>query len=329
MTAGSIQGSDDAVVRSLPATEERPQVVYRVAGDSYLMVEYGDFVLDLALRLRVHSLAGAIESMALPGIVEAVPGVRSLLIHYDCVDLRLPELVEILSAVEDALPPADDMVVESRLVRLPLTCRDKWTAEAVAKYMESIRADAPYVPDNVEFIARCNGLAGPFEVEEYVLATEHMVMGLGDVYLGAPCAVPLDPRRRLIVPKYNPTRTWTPEGAVGIGGAYLCIYPMESPGGYQLFGRTLPIWNTAQSTPDFQEAPWLLRFFDRIQFFPVGEDELETLRRDMREGDYTVEIENGSFVMAEYRDFLDEVSDEATAFRQKQHAAAVDATIGY
>ena len=55
-----------------------------------------------------------------------------------------------------------------------------------------------------------------------------------DVYLGAPCAVPVDPRHRLVVPKYNPARTVTPEGAVGIGGSYMCIYPMESPGGYQL-----------------------------------------------------------------------------------------------
>ena len=44
----------------------------------------------------------------------------------------------------------------------------------------------------------------------------------------------MDPRHRLVVPKYNPARTVTPEGAIGIGGAYMCIYPMESPGGYQL-----------------------------------------------------------------------------------------------
>ena len=61
-----------------------------------------------------------------------------------------------------------------------------------------------------------------------------------DVYLGAPCAVPVDPRHRLVVPKYNPARTVTPEGAIGIGGAYMCIYPMESPGGYQLVRHKLP-----------------------------------------------------------------------------------------
>ncbi len=56
-------------------------------------------------------------------------------------------------------------------------------------------------------------------------------MGLGDVYLGAPVATPLDPRQRLVTTKYNPARTWTPENAVGIGGAYMCVYGMEGPGG--------------------------------------------------------------------------------------------------
>ena len=64
----------------------------------------------------------------------------------------------------------------------------------------------------------------------------YLVMGLGDVYLGAPVATPLDPRHRLVTTKYNPARTWTPENAVGIGGAYLCVYGMEGPGGYQFVG---------------------------------------------------------------------------------------------
>ncbi|VFS90857.1 Allophanate hydrolase subunit 2 [Kluyvera cryocrescens] len=63
------------------------------------------------------------------------------------------------------------------------------------------------------------------------------------MYLGAPCAVPIDPRHRLLSSKYNPARTFTAEGTVGIGGMYMCIYGMDSPGGYQLVGRTLPIWN--------------------------------------------------------------------------------------
>ena len=77
-----------------------------------------------------------------------------------------------------------------------------------------------------------------------VFDASYLVLGLGDVYLGAPVATPLDPRHRLVTTKYNPARTWTPENAVGIGGAYLCVYGMEGPGGYQFVGRTIQMWNT-------------------------------------------------------------------------------------
>jgi Carboxyltransferase domain, subdomain C and D len=72
-------------------------------------------------------------------------------------------------------------------------------------------------------------------------------------------------RHRLVVPKYNPARTFTEEGTVGIGGCYMCIYPMDSPGGYQLVGRTLPIWNTyGRAGPFTPSTPWLLRIFDQV-----------------------------------------------------------------
>lgn len=324
-----MEQTSPAIIGTLSAEGQRPSVVYRLAGDSYLLVEYGEIVLDLHLRFRIHSLELAIREMQIDAILETAPGVRSLLVRYDCVRLHSQDLVALLCRLEEDLPSAKEMVVPSRLVHLPIACHDKWTLAAVQQYMESVRAEAPYVPDNMEFIARSNGLTGTDEVEEYVLATQHLVIGLGDVYLGAPCAVPLDPRRRLVVPKYNPARTWTPEGAVGIGGAYLCIYPMESPGGYQLFGRTLPIWNTTQSTPDFAEAPWLLRTFDRIQFEAVDEDELETLRAAMLRGEYGVAIEDGTFSVAAYAAFLEEVGEGATAFRERQSEAVVGATAGY
>lgn len=91
---------------------------------------------------------------------------------------------------------------------------------------------APYLPDNIEFIRRINGLESRDMVRESIFGTSYLVLGLGDVYLGAPCAVPVDPRHRLLTSKYNPARTYTAEGSVGIGGVYMCIYGMDSPGGY-------------------------------------------------------------------------------------------------
>src|SRR5690606_11240731 len=127
---------------------------------------------------------------------------------------------------------------------------------------------------NLEFIRRINGLADIEAVKDIVFAASYLVMGLGDVYLGAPVATPLDPRHRLVTTKYNPARTWTAENSVGIGGAYLCVYGMEGPGGYQFVGRTLQMWNRYRKTEAFTQ-PWLLRFFDQIRFYPVSAQELE------------------------------------------------------
>ena len=88
-------------------------------------------------------------------------------------------------------------------------------------------------------------------MKNIIFNATYLVYGLGDVYLGAPVATPLDPRHRLVTTKYNPARTWTPENAVGIGGAYMCVYGMEGPGGYQFFGRTLQMWNRNHKTKEF------------------------------------------------------------------------------
>ena len=123
------------------------------------------------------------------------------------------------------------------------------------------------------------------DVRDAVFDAEYLVLGLGDVYLGAPVAVPLDPRHRLVTTKYNPARTWTPSDAVGIGGKYLCVYGMESPGGYQLIGRTVPIWSGYRQHRPFDEGtPWMFRFFDRIVWEPVAPEQLREYREQARRG---------------------------------------------
>ena len=118
-----------------------------------------------------------------------------------------------------------------------------------------MRDDAPWRPWNIEFIRRINGLDSVDDVYRTVFDASYLVLGLGDVYLGAPVATPLDPRHRLVTTKYNPARTWTAENSVGIGGAYLCIYGMEGPGGYQFVGRTVQVWNRFRRGGLFEREP--------------------------------------------------------------------------
>ncbi len=297
-------------------------VTYRIAGDKNLLVEYGPLVLDLELRLRVHALMQWLEARHLEGIVDLTPGIRSLQIHYDNRVLPLPVLMAALARAEDELPPPDAMEVPSRIVHLPLSWDDPATRLAIDKYMAGVRKDAPWCPSNIEFIRRINGLDSVDDVLRTVFDASYLVLGLGDVYLGAPVATPLDPRHRLVTTKYNPARTWTPENAVGIGGAYLCVYGMEGPGGYQFVGRTLQMWNRWRQTAEFTDGkPWLLRFFDQVRFFPVSTSELQTIRADFLHGRYRLQITESRFRAADYRAFLADNAGSVAAFRSRQQRA--------
>ncbi len=232
-----------AVSMDDPVLRRSGLVTVRADGDRYLLVEYGPMMLDLNLRIRVHALETLLRAAQLTGIIDITAGVRSLQIHYD-TRISREELLAALDDCEKRIPDQDDIVVPSRVVHLPLSWEDPATLLAIQKYMQSVRADAPWCPSNIEFIRRINGLSSVEDVRRIVFDANYLVLGLGDVYLGAPVATPTDPRHRLVTTKYNPARTWTPENAVGIGGAYMCVYGMEGPGGYQFVGRTVQVWST-------------------------------------------------------------------------------------
>ncbi len=297
-------------------------MVYRGSGDSYILVEYGPIVLDLNLRFRIHALMQWMQGNQLPGIIDLTPGIRSLQVHFDTRKIHLKDLLAVLLAAERELPLADEMEVPTRIVHMPLSWEDESTLLAIQKYMQSVRADAPWCPSNLEFIRRVNGLESIEDVKKIVFDASYLVLGLGDVYLGAPVAVPIDPRHRLVTTKYNPARTWTPENAVGIGGAYLCIYGMEGPGGYQFVGRTVQVWNRFHVTKNFEAGkPWLLRFFDQIRFYPVSAEQLLRHREDFLAGKFNLAIEEETFRLSEYHAFLNQIAPEAAAFKAEQQAA--------
>ncbi|MER6079836.1 5-oxoprolinase/urea amidolyase family protein [Streptomyces sp. NPDC001833] len=297
-------------------------VTYRRSGDDNLLVEFGPMQLDLALRMRVHALMEAVTAADLAGVRDLTPGIRSLQVQTDPAALPQSELLATVREIVASLPPTDELVVPSRTVHLPLSWDDPATREAIDRYMAGVRDDAPWCPWNIEFIRRINGLDSVDDVYRTVFDAEYLVLGLGDVYLGAPVATPLDPRHRLVTTKYNPARTWTAENSVGIGGAYLCIYGMEGPGGYQFVGRTTQVWSGWQQRGAFEPGmPWLLRFFDRIRWYPVSADELLDLRADITSGRFVPRIEEGTFSLSAYEAFLTEQAVSIERFRSRQQTA--------
>ena len=301
--------------------EADKRLVARLSGDTHLLLEAGEPELDLVLRFRIHALMQALEAQGRNGIIDITPGIRSLQIHFQPETLTLDVLLTWVRGEWETVCMSDDLQVPTRVVHLPLSWDDPACQKAIEKYMTTVRPDAPWCPSNLEFIRRINDLPDEQAVWNTVFDASYLVMGLGDVYLGAPVATPLDPRHRLVTTKYNPARTWTAENSVGIGGAYLCVYGMEGPGGYQFVGRTLQMWNRYHEVADFGGKPWLLRFFDQIHFYPVSAEELLQIRRDFPLGRYPLRIEHSTLRLAEYQDFLMREAESIGEFRDHQQNA--------
>jgi allophanate hydrolase subunit 1 len=300
-----------------------PAVTYRLAGDRAVLVEYGEMELDLTLNFFVLAVDAALRERPVDGLLETAPGFRSMLVRYDPHALATSELVAHLGRVHEGLPEEREIEIPSRLIRLPIAFDDSQSRAAVERYIHSIRADAPNCEgaNNIDYIVRGNGFGDREEFYEAVLASEHWTGFIG-FFPGLPFMFPLDPRHTVVAPKYNPTRTWTAEGAVGLGGPCYAIYPVESAGGYQLFGRSLPVYDLQARNEVFRENPLLLRPGDRVAFHRVEEDELIALWEDVRADRYRYEISERPFDVGAYVESLSERAEEADERRRRREEAA-------
>lgn len=312
----------NVILDTLPANESRLEILFRQAGDGFLQVEYGrEQRAALQDSFRIQVINDKILSKNLKGLIETVPGIRTNLFHFDPEVLAIEKLIDEIKEAEESLTSIEDIVVESRLIHLPIAFEDSETKKAVEKYVKEVRPDAPNVINgyNLEYIAMCNGVTVD-EVKKMILGTEWYNSG-GGFWPGGGFFWPMDPRCALVVPKYNPPRTWSPEGAVGIGGPCVFTYTTPTGGGYQLFGRTIPIFQFSQKHPMFKDSPFLYRSADRIKFHEVSEEEILNIYEHVHEKtDYEYQIEEGTIVVKEYLEFYnsEEVQRGAKEFQEKQ-----------
>lgn len=312
-----------SLIDRLPARDDRPEVLYRQAGDRFVLVEYGEMVLDLKMNFRIFGVNEAISATRIEGLIETVPALRTILIHYDSQTLPAHKLIDSLKQIEETVPSIERLTINSRRIELPIAFDDPHTRAAIERYVKFTRQDAPNVVNghNIDYIAQYNGLSGKDEVIQYICSTLWWNASIG-FWPGLPFMFPLDPRYAIVTPKYNPTRPWTPEGAVGIGGPCVAIYPVASPGGYQLFGWTIPIFDLKQRNSAFKENPILLRASDRVQFIPVTTEELESIREGINNDTYRYRIvPYEALHVKAYLQFVDSVKDEVRSFQERQAEA--------
>ncbi|GAA3664214.1 hypothetical protein GCM10022237_25370 [Nocardioides ginsengisoli] len=311
-----------SILRTLEDRPGRPTMWIRQAGDDQVLVEYDITEEVLSLNFRVHALLQELSEHPVPGVLETSAGLRSVMVTFDPDAIDRERLMDDLTAREAAAADLTSLVLRSRVLELPIAFDDEATRDAVNRYRITTRMDAPNVRDrdNVDYIVQYNGFADREAFFDRFLSTMWWTASIG-YFPGLPSLLALDPLAQLSAPKYNPTRMWTPEGAVGIGGSAVVIYPMESPGAYELFGRTLPIWRPVTGDVDVTELQ-VFRPCDRVRFRRVSESDLRSLRLRAFEGSYPWQIVEEEFVVADYLDEVERTHDAAEVVARHRHEAA-------
>lgn len=258
---------------------------YLVAGDEYILVELGD-EMNMDLNFKALGLKSALAEAKIPGVIESVPSFATLLVHYDPLTISRARLCAHLDELVKALPSIENLELFSRLIEIPVYYDDPWTRECVEDYSAKIKP----MPHNPSFIAEQNGLHSVQDLIRYHSTPQYWVAAIG-FWPGLPFTFSMDPTHFLTVPKYNPARTWTPQGAVGIGGACTAIYPVQTPGGYYMLGRTpVPIWDAEQRMPEFSRSAVLLVPGDRLKYLPIDAEEFAAIERMVQAGTYRINI---------------------------------------
>ena len=300
--------------------EGEEQVMYRQAGDHAVLLEFGSEHFNVRKSAHIYSILQKQKKLQTHGVIDLTPGIRSLHVQYDDRSTQLDVLENLKNIINTLDQQGELSAIPSRIIHLPLAFEHASNCADIERYSQTIRSNAPWLPSNTDFLRRLNGLDATKDVETSVISSQFLVLGLGDVFFGSPCAIPLDPRHRLFGMKYNPSRSLTTEGSVGVGGQYLCIYAIDSPGGYQLVGRTVPIWNRFAKDG---EQNWMFNMFDRIQFYSVSQRELD----DAREKgfcDDLVKTEEAPFDIDQYESWLADKEDDIEHVRRQKMKALQD-----
>ncbi|WP_297471286.1 5-oxoprolinase subunit PxpB [Thermococcus sp.] len=220
-------------------------------GDSALLISLGE-TIDEEINEKVHALTRTIEQANFEWLVEVVSAYSSLAVIYDPALVDFESVKRAIEGIEIASER-----FEGKLVEVPVVYGGK------------------YGPD-LEFVAKYNGLSVDDVIEIHsrpVYRVYFLGFLPGFAYLGG-----MD--ERIATPRLEKPRLKVPAGSVGIAGKQTGIYPLESPGGWRLIGRTpLRLFNPAK------DPPTLFRPGDRMKFVPIDESEfMELYEREWGEG---------------------------------------------
>jgi len=233
------------------------KIKYLTAGDRSLVIEFGDEIEE-SVNSKIRSLTLALETEGIIGIIETIPTYRSLMVIYDPMIIELNKLIDKVKFIGTKMDKME--LPNAKVIEIPTLYGGE------------------YGPD-IEFVAQHNDISIE-DVIKFHTSLEYLIYMIGFTpgfpYLGGM-------NDKIATPRLQTPRTKIPVGSVGIAGNQTGIYPIESPGGWQLIGRT-PV----KLYDPYRKDPVLLNAGDYIKFVQINEVEFKNIEILEREGKYKV-----------------------------------------
>ncbi len=237
-----------------------PKTRYLTAGDKTIVLELGN-TISRKINLAIRKLDFCITRENISGIKEIVPTYRSLIIYYNPQKVKYTDLIQKLKELENSV--TEIILPEAHITEIP------------------VLYGGEYGPD-LEYVAQHNQISTEEAVKIHC-EKEYFIYMLGFlpgfVYLGGMSD-------KIITPRLEKPRLKVIGGSVGIAGGQTGIYPINSPGGWQIIGK-IPV----KLFDPKKEFPFLLKSGDYLKFYPINQKEFKEIEKKFEENNYQCKVE--------------------------------------
>lgn len=271
---------------------------FSFVGDEYI---YAEIAREMSVNTAFKALAVTRELHArcIPGVIDICPANASYLIRYNPDVLSPYDLMDYLKEIDISKSRPEALTLSSRIVEIPTWYNDPITREYTRRFRE--RNDNPYRSD-FELAMRTCGFA---DESAFIHAHTHRpyLLTMVGFILGTAWEFPLGRHTDELadVPKYKSPRTGTPRQAVSMGGPFTVVYPVRSPGSYQLIGITpVPVYQPEQKLAEFKESMFLARPGDIWVHRSIKETEYYAILSEVENGLYCYRTKTIDFSPEQY-----------------------------
>ncbi|WLR51326.1 carboxyltransferase domain-containing protein [Bacillus tianshenii] len=289
-----------------------PETRFDLCGDEYIFAQITN---DMSAESNFKALAitKELRERRIPGIIEIYPANVSYLVRYDPEIISPTDLLDYLKEIDITKSDVSELNMRSKVVEVPIWYDDPVTREYSLRFS---KRNQEMTISNFDYVMKVNGFSDKERFIEAHAKVPYLITMLGFTP-GTAWSFPLGIKKEEIIraPKYSSPRTETPKQAIGIGGVFSVIYPLKSPGSYQLIGRSaVPVYEQHQRLNAFEDSFFLASPGDLWKYRPIDESEYNRITEEVKAGTYQYKLKVVDFSAEEYiqknKQYLDELMED-------------------